>query len=352
MGFHRESVGVIDFVLDCGADPTGVLDVGPAFTTAMNKLQALATDPVQPLTTLSLYVPPGLYQFSNVATVGRTFNFTGKGSTLRIFGDGDASIFYINLQSAGALVASIANMNTMEIDHLAFIGSAPIAGAAPATPDCGDMFLLSPLWRTHIHHVSVSGLVSQGSVFISGSPNLEVDNFLCVASKAATGASEAIIQANGQLGNVSVVHVHDSTWLDLGRVNGAPVPGGTIDGIAWLSVVGPVASVIIESCFFRRARAPGHSPERNWRRQQHLLSCHTRDHVQRFCSAWRCRIDCSEGSRRACRRRFRLSDRSAQSVRRASVGRDSSTAFDCCGSGRNRGRAGRDCGRGLHDRRD
>src|SRR5271157_5967329 len=66
------STGYIDFVADCGADPTGVADCGPALVLAGNLLTALAANPKLAATAARLFVPPGLY---HVATPGGVWNF-------------------------------------------------------------------------------------------------------------------------------------------------------------------------------------------------------------------------------------------------------------------------------------
>src|SRR5208337_752311 len=65
------STGYVDFVSDCGADPTGVVDCTAALNTAFSFLSALATDPRRAESTVELFVPPGLYR---VHTAGVIWN--------------------------------------------------------------------------------------------------------------------------------------------------------------------------------------------------------------------------------------------------------------------------------------
>jgi len=243
------STGYIDFVADCGADPTGVADCGPALTIALNLAKALSATPVQPETAATIFFPPGLYQFNDTATVNNTFNFTGHTSSLRLTGCGDASIIAINLADAGSFVAAIANCHSIELDHLAFVGSAALTGMAPAGSDTGDVFLLNATWNVHMHHCSIIGLVCNDAAFQATSENCAFNNIVCLASKSAV-AGQGILMSTGQLGQgTSGTHIYDCTFVDLGQINGRAIPGGTIDGNAWIYIQGPMTDVLIENCF-------------------------------------------------------------------------------------------------------
>src|SRR5690242_8051649 len=56
------SANVIDFVADCGADPSGNNDCGPALAVAGQRLAALGADPRSAATSAVLEVPPGVYR--------------------------------------------------------------------------------------------------------------------------------------------------------------------------------------------------------------------------------------------------------------------------------------------------
>jgi hypothetical protein len=241
------SSGYIDFVADCGADPTGVADCGPALAVGMSLMLALAANTLLPETTLTLYLPPGIYQFNNPATVSQTFNFLGKTSSVKICGERDASIIYVNLASASAFLANIANTNALEICDLAFIGSAPVTGLVPGVVDCTVVFQCSPLWRTSVHDISIIGLTCNAGFYVLS--DCEFARVVCLASGAFDGAG-GIILTTGQFAPGSLdVHIYDCTFVDLGRINGETVPSGTVDGTSWIYVQGPANNVLIENCF-------------------------------------------------------------------------------------------------------
>lgn len=101
----------------------------------MNLMLTIAANALLPTNapqSFTLYVPPGLYTFNDPATVGATFNFLTKASTVSIVGEPGASIFQLNLGALGSLGA-FANMLKFEMRGMTFYGLQNDGGA---TPDC------------------------------------------------------------------------------------------------------------------------------------------------------------------------------------------------------------------------
>jgi hypothetical protein len=120
-GYHQSSDGIvatdivpmpggivvpyyIDFVQDCGADPTGVADCAPACDRAFALLSELvASGPATGNVTLSavLKFPPGMYTLKTTPTIA-TWNLTSAGTELILEGCGDASV--ISFAGNGAFI--------------------------------------------------------------------------------------------------------------------------------------------------------------------------------------------------------------------------------------------------------
>src|SRR5208337_2121511 len=89
------STGYVDFVADCGADPTGVADCAHAFDVAFGILSSLGSSPTT-ATAVRLFFPPGLYSLRSAPTIG-TWNFQNKTTNLDVVGAGkDATIIQLN----------------------------------------------------------------------------------------------------------------------------------------------------------------------------------------------------------------------------------------------------------------
>ena len=116
-GVQWASSGYIDFVTDCGADPTGVADCGPALATAYTLLKTLAANPRLPRSSCVLFIPPGLFR---VATDTGVWDFLNLVSSLRIYGCQDASIF--QMDQINGNVFTVANLPEVYIQGITFVG--------------------------------------------------------------------------------------------------------------------------------------------------------------------------------------------------------------------------------------
>lgn len=111
--------GVLNFVLDCGADPSGITSSSAALVKAGALLVALAANPKLVANAVTLYLPPGNYLIDGAG--GGVWNFEGLTTTVRIQGCGDASVFILNQCSFG--IADIANAYRIEIQDFAIWGA-------------------------------------------------------------------------------------------------------------------------------------------------------------------------------------------------------------------------------------
>ena len=87
---------VVDFVDDCGADPTGTNDITPALNLAYTLISTLGSvgnflqpNTLLPACSVELYIPPGLYK---IASQPNTWDMGSVGTSLRITGGGDATV--------------------------------------------------------------------------------------------------------------------------------------------------------------------------------------------------------------------------------------------------------------------
>ena len=144
----------VDFVQDCGADPTGAADVGPALDKAFAILSALnASVAYMPQQTGVLYLPPGKYLLSSTPTEW-IFNQGTNVSKLIVEGDGDASV--LMLAGGGGQVAwLIANIDWIDWRELAVLG-----GKNDSTPDTGAGITLAPYQETYFRNVNFIGIYS------------------------------------------------------------------------------------------------------------------------------------------------------------------------------------------------
>ena len=146
------STGYVDFVADCGADPTGATDCTAALDTAFTLLSALAANPELAETAVELFVPPGQYLVTGAPA---HWSFTGGTSSVRIRGVQDASVFVL-AQGAANTFLLVANAAYFIAERLTFVGgnsggAADTAGVfdlnqtqLSTVRDCRFLYLLTP----------------------------------------------------------------------------------------------------------------------------------------------------------------------------------------------------------------
>jgi hypothetical protein len=133
------NAGYVDFIADCGADPTGTNDCGPAIATAATLLKTMAS--LGPKYTLTLYVPPGIYKVTSYAGVQ---DFGAFSRSIRVVGEGDASIFQIGV-GAGNYIFAWINMVEVFYEDLSFVGTSTNS----VVPDAEAVIYSSPTSEGH-----------------------------------------------------------------------------------------------------------------------------------------------------------------------------------------------------------
>ena len=212
------STGVLDFVADCGADPTGATDCAAAWETAREILTSLAADPRLPLSTLVLYFPPGIYSL-NSALVNQVWNFATKGTSLTLRGAGvDASIIQFN----GFDGPVFANVFQYYMLDLTFVGA-----QVPNALDCVTGLEVS---------VSYLGVIERCNfVFILSASNVL---FLLGATWSVRNCTFSDVSSeNAALGvlysKASYIELLGCTFIDLGNLNGYPNVNKTSVNRCW-----------------------------------------------------------------------------------------------------------------------
>lgn len=116
----------IDFVVDCGADPTGTNNCASAWQKAMTLITTLSADsrtlayaPGGYKKAFTLLVPPGKYKFT---TNGGNTDFLQKVSYLTIKGFPSASIFQFAIPGSGSAFAQLSNTQHTIFEDLVFEG--------------------------------------------------------------------------------------------------------------------------------------------------------------------------------------------------------------------------------------
>ena len=235
------STGYVDFVADCGADPTGVADTAPAWEKARVLLEALAANPELAETALELYFPPGFYNLQSVLTTP-LWNFLNKTTSLILRGTRDASI----LAYSGFDGPQIANVQYLEVSDLTFYGTGDAS-----FPDCGQTFELfaqiGVVQRCRFQNILASFAV------------LALDNAAWVVRDcqftncSVAGVNQAVLYAANSLKSIQIDHCD---FLDVGHLNGATFTTKTGANQTWVRINdGGVSNertrlVLIKDCSF------------------------------------------------------------------------------------------------------
>jgi hypothetical protein len=149
----------LDFVVDCGADPTGSIDCVPALNKAFALLSALcAANNDLPLQSCELFVPPGLFSAQSIPT---PWIFSGPGfapTSVRVTGVKDASIFEWLTDPLGLSGQwQISGPQFVEFDHITIFGGQ--TAAPPGGPwDCSACLELVAAQQTNLHDCRILGI--------------------------------------------------------------------------------------------------------------------------------------------------------------------------------------------------
>lgn len=223
------STGFIDFVSDCGADPTGVVDASAAWNTAMQLLMQLALSSTVPKYSLTLFLPPGKYKLAT--NFGLPYDFNGSSTSVRIVGSGQDSSF-IEF-GAGINAPSLLNLYGFHLEALTFIGleSSP-------SPDVAAGFAVSCFGPASMCNVRFANIISSTYVLIVQGQGWELSNVLftnCATLGAFAGSTPTAGVAQSTARTLLLDNVQ---FDDVGAVNGYSTANKTAvnQGPAWLHV--------------------------------------------------------------------------------------------------------------------
>jgi hypothetical protein len=201
---------IIDFVSDCGADPSGVEDCAAAFDRAFVLLSALSADTRVPNRSQTLFFPPGVYVLRS-APATPIWNFTGLGTSVTLQGSGDASI----IQFEGFSGPTIANAYRIYMRDLTCAGSVTL----PAfTIDCAECFQLNTTEVGAVERCKFFNLfVSSSCLQLSGQLWAVRD---CVFSENACSAEATAFGAVLWAPAAQGVEIENCYFEDISRLNG------------------------------------------------------------------------------------------------------------------------------------
>jgi hypothetical protein len=184
--------GYVDFVADCGADPTGVADIGGAggpLDVAYGILQELNAS--NTCVTSCLYFPPGLYTMKTNPT-NQSWSLNGIDSHLILQGLGDASV--IAFDGVGATI-HFPNLvvATVTVRDLSFYGSSTPT-SPPYTPDCDYALYLDVAAFGTIERCSFQNLMCYDeAIYLTGNAILMLNvSVIDSAVSYSTGALTVI----------------------------------------------------------------------------------------------------------------------------------------------------------------
>lgn len=237
----------IDFVKDCGADPTGVVDCAAAFNTARNLINALGTNTALPKHNVVLYFPKGIYILQ---TAPIAWDGTGLVSSLMLKGSGqDGSILQLNGVGGGFGAINgfdATNFQYIDVQDLTIIGTVV---NTVGNWDCAFALRLGSAWGTRFHRVRVCGVFARDEVILlaNGQHAAFVDSEVSGCSASTNAAVYAV--------NIVSFDWIRSHCFDLPVVNGVAVAvtQKTQANVGWVFIdttAIPQSQVLIDDAFF------------------------------------------------------------------------------------------------------
>lgn len=209
--------GYVDFVADCGADPTGAADSAPAFDVAYQILSQIAN--LIPKFSLTLFIPPGKYAInSNVVT--SVWNFINLGTSLKIVGAGrDTSIIQLN----GFQLPTVANVYEFDMLDLSITGiQVPFALDAPLVME------ISPSYIGTIQRCNFVMILTSDGVFnlLGGIWSIRDCAF---SSCGATNSAKAVLYSS----QIAGMNIDSCTFIDIGVIDQYPLQNKTSTNRNW-----------------------------------------------------------------------------------------------------------------------
>jgi hypothetical protein len=235
------STGYVDFVADCGADPTGVADCAPAFDRAYALLSALAVAP-QVETAARLFIPPGVYALRSDPLINPWIFSVGATTTsIEIVGAGwDSTI----IQLFGHDPPHLANAECVRVADLTFQGTKRGAGS-----DCNQGLTLASIPHVavieHVRFFNVLGTTSCAQLEATTAVVRDV-NFVCCGT-----AGNGVLW----LFNCETSLVDSCNFEDVGSLNDVASAPLILNGnVAWITVQSNLATArpttTVQNCLF------------------------------------------------------------------------------------------------------
>jgi hypothetical protein len=239
----------LDFIVDCGADPTNTSDCVPALNKAYSILSALAVNPELPKQTCELLIPPGAYAILSNPTTW-IFNPPNSPTRLIIRGYGDASILVCNVGSGGAdVMLTISNVRYVDIRDLAVVGGQ----SNTVTPDCDFCFNIQGGDSCEMSHCRILGVHATSAV-------IEMDmrrNILtrcdisgCLSDDATKGiilAFQTIDMTDCQMQDLPTLNGWSTSNTQKGLTNATYLVANLAPSVP---PAFPVINVSVNRCFF------------------------------------------------------------------------------------------------------
>lgn len=208
---------VIDFVADCGADPTGTNNCAPALTSAVSKALAHKTSPAYAAANdFTLYVPPGVYKFTT--TIGGQ-NMQSI-STFRIVGHRAASIFLLASGDTSTALMGFSNQLNFEMDGITFVGN-----GTTNTPDVAAIVNVNSTYQTRISNCLINSVVATYyGIYSESGAAVKFENCLSFNSACQDATGGLWLASDSRR-----VTFEDCTFVDNSQINGDNGPGGGVN---------------------------------------------------------------------------------------------------------------------------
>jgi hypothetical protein len=202
------SSGVVDFIFDCGADPTGIADCSGALNTAFDLLKALAANPKFAETTVELFVPPGIYLVTGFTAI---WNFIGATTTrVAIRGCYDASIFALQQGLANDFL-TVSNAFEFVCENLSFVGTSNVT--ANITIDTDYLFNTSQQFISVFRNCRFLNLNLNGAI-------IECEDQICRIENCQFAQSAVAVPNSAMVITTASLDLVDCRFEDIARLNG------------------------------------------------------------------------------------------------------------------------------------
>ena len=198
---------VVDFVVNCGADPKGVADSSPALNRCFSLMSQLAADN-NSLYSTTLLIPPGLYALKTAPSAW-TYGVGTSPSELIVQGFGDSSVLQYQMGSTNA-GWEIANTSVIDLRDFA------VTGQDTTGIDAAYAFVLNAQDHINLYRVNTNYIATASNTWSFTAPNGVKIYDSSFDASSAEGAGDALVYAN-----CSLDYEHSKSY-DNGYLNGFP----------------------------------------------------------------------------------------------------------------------------------